>query len=81
MGGKLVKEIDMRDTLGQRFMDFIRKVAGRILLSDDMKERFIAKLNEKIDIPVLNEKEEAEFIGLVWETVKETVEEVLEIDS
>ncbi len=71
----------MSSSIGQRFADLFRKAAGRIIFSDNMKKRFVESLNKKLDIPVLNEQEEAELIGLVWDTMEETVKEVLEIDN
>lgn len=70
----------MNRALGDRFTRLFRRIASSILLSDKMRERFVASLNEKLDIPVLNEQEEAELIGLIWDTMEETVKEVLEID-
>ena len=57
----------MGDTIGQRLLGFIKGVALRVLFSEDMKKRLLADLNLKVDIPILDEKAEAELFEIMWD--------------
>jgi hypothetical protein len=66
----------MFDSIGKRFAEFFVKVAINILFSPETKQTVIKELNEKVNIPILNEKQEAELFELVYDTVEEAFKTV-----
>lgn len=56
--------------IGTRFAQFLVSVAVNILFSDETKKTVIGELNEKVNIPILNERQEAELFELVYDTVE-----------
>ena len=51
-----------------------KSMLGDLLQSK--KDVIIAKINKKLDIPLLSEKDEAELIEGIWETVEEAILEI-----
>jgi peptidoglycan L-alanyl-D-glutamate endopeptidase CwlK len=56
--------------IGRRFEKFLKDAAVRILFSPEMKKTVIEALNRGVNIPLLDEKQEAELFELVYDTVE-----------
>ena len=57
-------------------MDIKTLIAG-YLFNDETKQKIIDKLNDKIDVPFINEKTEENVLNAVYEAVEEAIKEVL----
>ena len=57
-------------------MDIKTLIAG-YLFNDETKQKIIDKLNDKIDVPFINEKTEEKVLNAVYEAVEEARKEVL----
>mgnify|MGYP003154332167 FL=1 len=55
----------------------IKKIAIEIILNEEMKDKIVAKLNSKINIPMVSEEREAEFIEGVYESMQEAISEAV----
>ena len=53
------------------------KIIQRPLLSDEMKDKIVAKLNSKINIPMVSEDREAELIEGIYESMQEAISEAI----
>ena len=56
-------------------MKIIESYAVKLVLSK--KEQIIKTINSKIDLPLLNEKDEQELLEGLWEVIETGVKEVL----
>ena len=56
-------------------------MVGKIILeyitNEDVEKKVIQKLNDNINIPIINEKTEEKILKAVWSTVREVLESVL----
>ena len=56
-------------------------MGGKIILeyitNEDVEKEVIQKLNDNINIPIINEKTEEKILKAVWSTVREVLESVL----
>jgi|TARA_E500000331_G_scaffold65537_1_gene60187 hypothetical protein len=56
-------------------------MVGKIILeyitNEDVEKEVIQKLNDNINIPIINEKTEEKILKAVWSTVREVLESVL----
>ena len=56
-------------------------MVGKIILeyitNEDVEKEVIQKLNDNINIPIINEKTEEKLLKAVWSTVREVLESVL----
>ena len=56
-------------------------MVGKIILeyitNEDVEKEVIQKLNDNINIPIINEKTEEKILKAVWSTVREVLENVL----
>tara|TARA_A100001037_G_scaffold53095_1_gene45190 strand:+ start:16296 stop:16478 length:183 start_codon:yes stop_codon:yes gene_type:complete len=56
-------------------------MVGKIILeyitNEDVEKQVIQKLNDNINIPIINEKTEEKILKAVWSTVREVLESVL----
>jgi hypothetical protein len=68
----------MLASIGSRFAQFLVTVAVNILFSDETKKTVIEELNEKVNIPILGEHQEAELFELVYDTVEAAFRTVAE---
>ena len=54
---------------------------GKLILNyitdEEVEKQVIKKLNENINIPIINEKTEEKILKAVWSTVSEVLESVL----
>ena len=59
----------------KKIMKIIESYAVKLVLSK--KEQIIKTINSKIDLPLLNEKDEQELLEGLWEVIETGVKEVL----
>ncbi len=57
-------------------MDIKDLIAG-YLFNDKTKKKIIDKLNEKVDVPFINERTEEKVLNAVYEAVEEAIKSVL----
>ncbi len=57
-------------------MDIKDLIAG-YLFNDETKQKIIDKLNDKVDVPFINEKTEEKVLNAVYEAVEEAIKSVL----
>ena len=55
----------------------IKKIAVEMILNEEMKDKIVAKLNSKINIPMVSEEREAEFIEGIYESMQEAISEAV----
>lgn len=65
------------EKVADRLVDLLRLVAMRVVFTETMKNRVLTRLNEKVDIPILEENEEHILFDTIWSTIQEAVEEDL----
>tara|TARA_R110002051_G_scaffold305134_1_gene374892 strand:- start:787 stop:972 length:186 start_codon:yes stop_codon:yes gene_type:complete len=56
-----------------KLMAALRGLAVKMILSQ--KDKIVKGINEKMDLPFLNEKDEAELIEGLWSLIEESVQE------
>ena len=56
----------------------LKKIAVEMLLNEEMKKGIVDSLNKKINIPMVSEKVEAEFITAVVDATFEGISDSLE---
>ena len=56
-------------------MDIKDLIAG-YLFNDETKQKIIDKLNDKVDVPFINEKTEEKVLNAVYEAVEEAIKSV-----
>ena len=57
-------------------MDIKELIAG-YLFNDETKKKIIEKLNDKVDVPFINEKTEEKVLNAVYEAVEESIKSVI----
>ena len=57
-------------------MDVKTLIAG-YLFNEETKKKVIEKLNDKVDVPFINEKTEEKVLNAVYEAVEEAIKSVL----
>tara|TARA_R100000234_G_C4984847_1_gene172713 strand:- start:125 stop:304 length:180 start_codon:yes stop_codon:yes gene_type:complete len=57
-------------------VDIKHLIAG-YLFNDETKQKIIDKLNDKVDVPFINEKTEEKVLNAVYEAVEEAIKSVL----
>ena len=55
----------------------IRLLIAEYLFNDETKQKIIDKLNDKVDVPFINEKTEEKVLNAVYEAVEEAIKSVL----
>lgn len=55
----------------------IKKIAIEMILNEEMKDKIVAKLNSKINIPMVSEDREAELIEGIYESMQEAISEAV----
>lgn len=53
------------------------KMMADYMFSEDTKDNVIKKLNENVDIPIINEGTEAKIMEALYETIEAAMKEVL----
>jgi len=61
----------------QKLVAVIKKIAVEMILNEEMKDKIVAKLNSKINIPMVSEEREAEFIEGIYESMQEAISEAV----
>ena len=56
-----------------KLLNVLKSLAVKMILGQ--KDKIIANMNKKIDVPFMNEKDEAERLEGSWEVVEEAVKE------
>ena len=56
-----------------KLLNVLKSLAVKMILGQ--KDKIIANMNKKIDVPFMNEKDEAELLERIWEVVEEAVKE------
>lgn len=56
-----------------KLLNVLKSLAVKMILGQ--KDKIIANMNKKIDVPFMNEKDEAELLEGIWEVVEEAVKE------
>ena len=56
-----------------KLLNVLKSLAVKMILGQ--KDKIIANMNKKIDVPFMSEKDEAELLEGVWEVVEEAVKE------
>ena len=65
-----------RNTM-QKLIAVIKKIAVEMILNEEMKDKIVAKLNSKINIPMVSEDREAELIEGIYESMQEAISEAV----
>ena len=55
----------------------IKKIAIEMILNEEMKDKIVAKLTSKINIPMVSEDREAELIEGIYESMQEAISEAV----
>tara|TARA_B100000424_G_scaffold93681_1_gene70564 strand:+ start:940 stop:1128 length:189 start_codon:yes stop_codon:yes gene_type:complete len=53
------------------------KMMADYMFSEETKSTVIKKLNENVDIPIINEKTEAKILDALYSTVEDAMKEVM----
>ena len=61
----------------KKLISAIKKIAVEMILSDEMKDKIVAKLNSKINIPMVSEDRETELIEGIYESMQEAISEAI----
>jgi hypothetical protein len=61
----------------QKLIAVIKKIAVEMILNEEMKDKIVAKLNSKINIPMVSEDREAELIEGIYESMQEAISEAV----
>lgn len=61
----------------QKLIAVIKKIAVEMILNKEMKDKIVAKLNSKINIPMVSEDREAELIEGIYESMQEAISEAV----
>ena len=64
-----------------KLVSVLKKIAVEMLLNEEMKKGIVDSLNKKINIPMVSEKVEAEFITAVVDATFEGISDSLEGDK
>ena len=64
-----------------KLVSVLKKIAVEMLLNEEMKKGIVNSLNKKINIPMVSEKVEAEFITAVVDATFEGISDSLEGDK
>lgn len=60
-----------------KLMEVIKKIAIEMIFNKATKEKMIKNLNAKIDIPLISEETEKEFIQSLYDAFEEAVTETI----
>ncbi len=61
----------------QKLVAVIKKLAVEMILNDEMKDKIVAKLNEKVNIPLISEDTEKELMDGLYEAMQEAISEAV----
>jgi len=60
-----------------KLIEVIKKIATEMIFNETTKEKMIKNLNAKIDIPLISEKTEKEFIESLYNAFEEAITETI----
>jgi len=56
----------------------LKKMAIEMVLNDQTKEKVVAQLNKKINIPMISEETEAELLDALYEALQEAIKDAID---
>jgi len=62
----------LKDMISEHKEDIINKI-----FDDELQERLVSKLNERVDIPIISEKTEAKILNAIYDSIEDIVKEVM----
>jgi len=62
----------LKDMISEHKEDIINKI-----FDDELQERIVSKLNERVDIPIISEKTEAKILNAIYDSIEDVVKEVM----
>ena len=62
----------LKDMISEHKEDIINKI-----FDDELQERLVSKLNERVDIPIISEKTEAKILNAIYDSIEDVVKEVM----
>jgi len=62
----------LKDMISENKEDIINKI-----FDDELQERLVSKLNERVDIPIISEKTEAKILNAIYDSIEDIVKEVM----
>ena len=63
-----------------KLVKVLKKLAVEMVLNDETKEKIVAKLNEKVNIPLISEDTEKELLEGLYEAMQEAISEAVNED-
>jgi len=64
---------------GRMLGEYLLKIAIKAVFTDENKAKVIAKVNLKMDVPFMNEEDEAKLLDIFWNVIRDALtEEVTE---
>ena len=56
----------------------LKKMAIEMVLNDQTKDKVVAQLNKKINIPMISEETEAELLDALYEALQEAIKDAID---
>ena len=63
-----------------KLVKVLKKLAVEMILNDSTKVKIVAKLNEKVNIPLISEETERELFEGLYEAMQEAISEAVNED-
>ena len=63
-----------------KLVKVLKKLAVEMVLNDETKTKIVAKLNEKVNIPLISEETEKELLECLYEAMQEAISEAVNED-
>ena len=63
-----------------KLVKVLKKLAVEMILNEETKAKIVAKLNEKVDLPLISENTEKELIEGIYEAMQEAISEAINED-
>lgn len=63
--------------LSSRLQDVIRKIAVQVLFTEEVKEKVLTRLNQLVNLPILDEQTERELFESIWDAIREALVDIL----
>ena len=60
-----------------KLVKVLKKLAVEMVLNDETKTKIVAKLNEKVNIPLISEETEKELLEGLYEAMQEAISEAI----
>lgn len=62
----------------ERLLQVLKKIAFKILFSEETKDRVVNSINDRIDIPFLGEEYEKEIAEIMYDAIRDIMKEELD---